>query len=52
MGFTMKVIQDRKNSRPPSPDATGGRLNKTGIMHPDDFRAHLAWVTAKRFHER
>lgn len=20
-------------------------------MHPDDFTAHLAWVTAKRFHE-
>jgi len=20
-------------------------------MHPDDFKAHLAWVTAKRFHE-
>jgi hypothetical protein len=21
-------------------------------MHPDDFEAHLAWVTAKRFQER
>ena len=20
-------------------------------MHPDDFKAHLAWVTAKRLHE-
>jgi hypothetical protein len=20
-------------------------------MHPDDFAAHLAWITAKRFHE-
>ncbi len=20
-------------------------------MHPDDFEAYLAWVTAKRFHE-
>jgi hypothetical protein len=20
-------------------------------MHPDDFDAHYAWVTAKRFHE-
>ncbi len=20
-------------------------------MHPDDFEAHLAWVTAKRFHD-
>ena len=20
-------------------------------MHPDDFEAHLAWITAKRFHE-
>ena len=20
-------------------------------MHPDDFKAHLAWVIAKRFHE-
>lgn len=20
-------------------------------MHPDDFTAHLAWVTAKQFHE-
>lgn len=22
------------------------------VMHPDDFEAHMAWVTAKRFHER
>jgi hypothetical protein len=21
-------------------------------MHPDDFEAHLAWITAKRFSER
>lgn len=21
-------------------------------MHPDDFKAHLDWVTAKRFHEQ
>ena len=21
-------------------------------MHPDDYRAHLAWVTAKRIQER
>lgn len=20
-------------------------------MHPDDYEAHLAWITAKRFHE-
>ena len=20
-------------------------------MHPDDFVAHLAWITAKRYHE-
>ncbi len=20
-------------------------------MHPDDFEAHLAWITAKRLHE-
>jgi hypothetical protein len=25
--------------------------NEPEPMHPDDFTAHLAWVTAKRFHE-
>jgi len=20
-------------------------------MHPDDYKAHLAWITAKRLHE-
>jgi len=48
----MKVIHDRKNPRPSVPDGTGWRAPRTGTMHPDDFKAHLAWVTAKRFHER
>jgi hypothetical protein len=26
-----------------------GELIKQEPMHPDDFKAHLAWVTAKRF---
>jgi hypothetical protein len=27
------------------------RLTEKIPMHPDDFNALLAWITAKRFHE-
>jgi len=30
--------------------ASGESIEKIS-MHPDDFAAHLAWVTAKRSHE-
>jgi hypothetical protein len=44
----MKIVHDRKNPRLPLPDTSGGREYQTATMHPDDFRAHLAWVLAKR----
>ena len=28
-----------------------GELAEQAPMHPDDFEAHLAWITAKRLHE-
>jgi hypothetical protein len=39
------------NARP-----SGSMVQRTGLtekipMHPDDFNALLAWLTAKRFHE-
>ena len=48
----MKIVQDRKNPRLPLPDTSGGRAYQTATMHPDDFRAHLAWVLAKQMHNR
>ncbi len=48
----MKSIHDRKSVGLSSPDAISGRARQTGIMHPDDFKAHLAWVLAKQIHNR
>jgi len=47
----MQFIQGRK-----IPDSLY-RVQPAGVsieqepMHPDDFKAHLDWVTVKRFHE-
>jgi hypothetical protein len=38
-----------QNSRSGMQASTEG--NEPQPMHPDDFAAHYAWVTAKRFHE-
>jgi hypothetical protein len=48
----MKIVHDRKNPGPSLPDTSGRRAYQTTTMHPDDFRAHLAWVLAKRMHNR
>lgn len=47
----MQSISERKNvDSLYEMHMTGGHVEKKP-MHPDDFAAHLAWVTAKRFHE-
>ena len=47
----MQFIQEQENQK----SLNGKQAFEDGIekkpMHPDDFSAHLAWVTAKRFHE-
>jgi hypothetical protein len=51
MRCTMQFIKERE--KPNSLDrmhASGERIEQEP-MHPDDFDAPLAWVTAKRFHE-
>lgn len=47
----MQIIPERKNQK--SIDGTKGFDEFIGKkpMHPDDFKAHLAWVTARRLHE-
>ena len=47
----MQIIQERKNQK--SVDVMQGfdEYIEKKPMHPDDFKAHLAWVTAKRFHD-
>jgi len=44
----MKSIHAKKSFGLFVPDTNGGRARLAGIMHPDDFKAHLAWVLAKR----
>jgi len=44
----MKNIHDRKSPEHSFTDKTHGRARQTITMHPDDFKAHLAWVLAKR----
>jgi len=48
----MKHTLDRKITDP----FFGMRVHEGHLepepMHPDDFKAHYAWVTAKRFHEQ
>lgn len=47
----MQFIQERENEKSlDGKQALGDGIEKKP-MHPDDFAAHLAWVTAKRFHE-
>jgi hypothetical protein len=45
-----KMVTDRKNPRLSLPDTSDRRAYETATMHPDDFRAHLAWVLAKQIH--
>jgi hypothetical protein len=42
-------IQENQNSFN-GKQISGDSIEKKS-MHPDDFAAHLAWVTAKRSHE-
>ena len=47
----MQFIQERENQKYLNGmQALGDGIEKKP-MHPDDFAAQLAWVTAKRFHE-
>jgi hypothetical protein len=48
----MEFIQDQKNNNPCCGLRSGEGQVVQVPMHPDDFEAHLAWVTAKRFHEQ
>jgi hypothetical protein len=47
----MQFIQDRKISNLLQRMQPAGECIEQEPMNPDDFEAHLAWVTAKRFHE-
>ena len=47
----MQVIQERENQNSVDSMQEFGKYIEKKSMHPDDFKAHLAWVTAKRFHE-
>lgn len=45
-------LPDEKRFLPGAPGVQSSRDPTEKVpMHPDDFKAHLAWVTAKRFHE-
>jgi len=48
----MEVMQDQKGTSPCYAMRYSEELVEQVPMHPDDFEAHLAWVTAKRFHEQ
>ena len=47
----MQIIQERKNQNSVDSMQGFGEYIEKKPMHPDDFKAHHAWVTAKRFHE-
>lgn len=47
----MQIIQERENQNSVDSMQGFGKYIEKKSMHPDDFKAHLAWVTAKRFHE-
>ncbi len=47
----MQFIQERENQNSYNGKQASGDGVEKKPMHPDDFAAHLAWVTAKRFHE-
>ena len=48
----MECIHERKNTGSAYGARYGEGLSEPGPMHPEDFRAHLAWVTAKRCEEQ
>jgi hypothetical protein len=47
----MQFIPDRKIPDSFNRVQPAGECIEQEPMHPDDFKAHLGWVTAKRFHE-
>lgn len=47
----MQSIDETNNSNFIYEMQSAGEQIEQVPMHPDDYRAHLAWVTAKRFHE-
>ena len=47
----MQSIEDTKFPDSPYGMHMAGEHTEQKPMHPDDFKAHLAWVIAKRFHE-
>ena len=47
----MQFIQERKNQKTLNEKQALEDGIEKKLMHPDDFAALLAWVTAKRFHE-
>jgi hypothetical protein len=44
-------VENRKISDLPNGMQPAGELIEQEPKHPDDFKAHLTWVTAKRFRE-
>jgi hypothetical protein len=47
----MQSLHDRKNSGTIYRMQPDEKPAEQEPMHPDDFVAHLAWITAKRYHE-
>ncbi|MDO9325166.1 MAG: hypothetical protein Q7T80_09455 [Methanoregula sp.] len=47
----MTVIQERENQNSVNIMHDSGVFSEKKPMHPEDFKAHLAWVTAKQVHE-
>lgn len=47
----MQVIKSRKITGTLGKMHLAGEITGQKSMHPDDFQAHFAWVTAKRFYE-
>ena len=52
MRCIMQFIQERKNQKTLNEKQALEDGIEKKLIHPDDFAALLAWVTAKRFHER
>ncbi|MFA4824638.1 MAG: hypothetical protein WC593_05710 [Methanoregula sp.] len=48
----MQIVHERENQNPCENKQGFGECIEKKPMHPDDFEAHLTWVTAKRFHEQ
>jgi hypothetical protein len=47
----MQFIQERENQKTLNEKQALEDGIEKKLIHPDDFAALLAWVTAKRFHE-